>query len=190
VAFLNKGNFERLHKEKMTLQVYQSHSESATQAFAARLARRLRGGEILGLVGPLGSGKTCFAKGIARGLAISQIITSPSFVLLKSYQGRLALHHVDFYRLETSDDYFSIGMDEFLSPDDVIVIEWADRFLSLLPKPLLLISFDIRGRNDRQLSLEPHEAQPSHFSYLLHDLDVPAQIVAPDKQRTISKDDP
>ena len=189
MAFLNKGNFERLHKEKMTLQVYQSHSESATQTFAARLARRLRGGEILGLVGPLGSGKTCFAKGIARGLAISQIITSPSFVLLKSYQGRLTLHHVDFYRLETSDDYFSIGMDELLSLDDVIVIEWADRFLSLLPKPILLISFDILGRNDRQLSFEPHEAQPDRFNYLFHNLDMATQRFAPDKQRTISKDD-
>ncbi len=174
----------------MTSQVYQSHSESATQVFAARLGRRLRGGEILGLVGPLGSGKTCFAKGIARGLAISQIITSPSFVLLKSYQGRLALHHVDFYRLETPNDYFSIGMDELLAPDAVIVIEWADRFLSLLPKPLLLISFDIRGRNDRQLSLEPHEAPPDRFNYLFHNLEVSIQRFAPDKQRTISKDDP
>lgn len=174
----------------MTSQVYQSHSESATQAFAARLARRLRGGEILGLVGPLGSGKTCFAKGIARGLAISQIITSPSFVLLKSYQGRLTLHHVDFYRLETPDDYFSIGMDELLSPDDVVVIEWADRFLPLLPKPLLLISFKVLGRNDRQLSLEPHEAQPDRFNYLFHNLDMATQRFAPDKQRTVSKDDP
>ena len=173
----------------MTSQVYQSHSESATQAFAARLARRLRGGEILGLVGPLGSGKTCFAKGIARGLAISQIITSPSFVLLKSYQGRLTLHHVDFYRLEMPNDFFSIGMDELLAPNAVIVIEWADRFLPLLPKPLLLIFFEILGRNDRHLSSETHEAHPDHFNYLLQNLDIVTKRLAPDKQRTISEDD-
>jgi tRNA threonylcarbamoyladenosine biosynthesis protein TsaE len=174
----------------MASQSYQSHSESATQAFAARLAGSLRGGEILALVGPLGSGKTCFAKGIARGLGISQIITSPSFVLLKSYHGHLTLHHVDFYRLETPDDYFSIGMDELLSPDAVTVIEWADRFLLLLPKPLLLISFEIFGRNDRQLSFEAHGAHTHHFNYLLKNLDIAARRVAPDKQRSISKDKP
>lgn len=173
----------------MTLRVYQSHSESATQACAAHLAQCLRGGEVLGLVGSLGSGKTCFTKGMARGLNISHIITSPSFVLLKSYQGCLTLHHVDFYRLEIPEDYFSIGMDELLSPDAVIVIEWADRFLSLLPRPLLLISFDIVGHNDRQLSFEPCGARRDHFDYLLKNLDVPTQAFAPDTQRTISKDD-
>ena len=83
--------------------LYLSQSPEETQALAAAMAREMRGGEVIALVGPLGAGKTAFAAGFGRGLGIPVPITSPSYVLIKSYEGgRLALHHADFYRLATA----------------------------------------------------------------------------------------
>ena len=108
-------------------------SEKATLKFAERLAKKLKGGEIFALSGDLGSGKTVFAKGIAKGLGLTAHITSPTFVLMKIYKVKghktiKELCHVDCYRLDDGELLKDIGIEEYLAnPRAVCVIEWAER---------------------------------------------------------------
>ncbi len=114
-------------------------SEKETFNFAKKFAKRLKGGEIIGLIGDLGAGKTVFAKGLAAGLGVKKNITSPTFVLMKVYQTKYPnikyLIHIDAYRLKTPEDLITIGAEEYFNrPDAVTVIEWADKIKKVLPK--------------------------------------------------------
>lgn len=105
-----------------------SHSPEETAAFGEKLGRTAQSGFVFALSGDLGAGKTEFVKGLARGLEITARIHSPTFTLVNEYRGgRLNCFHLDLYRLETSEEILSAGIDEFLSPEGVTVIEWADR---------------------------------------------------------------
>jgi tRNA threonylcarbamoyladenosine biosynthesis protein TsaE len=105
-----------------------SHNPQETEAFGARLALRAVPGLVIGLCGDLGAGKTSLVRGLARGLGIPSRVHSPTFTLVNEYTGgRLKLFHLDLYRLETPDQLQSAGIEEFLSPDGVAVIEWAER---------------------------------------------------------------
>ena len=105
-----------------------SHSPEETAGLGETLGRATRPGLVFALSGDLGAGKTQFVKGLARGLEVSARIHSPTFTLINEYgDGRLKLFHLDLYRLETPDQIASIGIEEFLSPDGVAVIEWAER---------------------------------------------------------------
>ena len=110
-------------------------SPEETIAYARALASGFRGGEVLGLCGELGAGKTHFAKGIAAGLGGDPAgVTSPTFTLIHEYTaGRLPLYHFDFYRLDSADEALRLGLDEYLEAGGVCLIEWADRFAALLP---------------------------------------------------------
>ena len=111
-----------------------SHSAEETFELGRRRAESLRGGEVLALVGELGAGKTHFVKGLAAGLACRANVTSPTFVLIHEYvDGRLPLYHFDFYRLESEEEVRQIGLDDYLHGNGVVVVEWADKFPSLLP---------------------------------------------------------
>ncbi len=105
-----------------------SHSPAETEALGERLGRVASGGLVLALSGDLGAGKTQFVKGFARGLGVAARVHSPTFTLVNEYGGgRLKLFHLDLYRLETPAQIASAGIEEFLSPDGVAVIEWAER---------------------------------------------------------------
>jgi tRNA threonylcarbamoyladenosine biosynthesis protein TsaE len=125
---------------------------SETEALGERIGTSLRGGEILALVGELGAGKTTLIKGIARGLGVREPVTSPTFVLVKPYAGRLILYHLDFYRLESHEDFCSIGFEEFLEEQAIIVIEWAEKFVELLPQPFFLIELEICDTDERTVT--------------------------------------
>lgn len=108
-------------------------SEAETADVAAEIGRAFRGGEVVLLSGELGSGKTAFVRGLARGVgADPDEVASPTFVLLTTYPGRLALHHADLYRLEGGGDDRELGLEELPGPGGVLAIEWAER-LSLVP---------------------------------------------------------
>ena len=121
-----------------------SFSEKETFNFAKKFAKKLKGGEILGLIGDLGAGKTIFTKGLAAGLGIKKNITSPTFVLMKIYKitplvrggrGVTTLVHIDAYRLRSAKDLIAIGVKEYLTkPDTITIIEWADKVKKMLPK--------------------------------------------------------
>ncbi len=128
-----------------------TYSEQETIELGREIGKSLTGGEVIALCGQLGAGKTCLTKGIALGLDIPEVITSSSFVLASTYQGRLKLHHLDFYRLQTGEDFYSIGFDDYLMPDSVVVVEWADKFLEFLPSAVLKIELVIIDSHTRRI---------------------------------------
>jgi tRNA threonylcarbamoyladenosine biosynthesis protein TsaE len=106
-----------------------SHSPEETLALGETWGRAAARGLVIGLTGDLGAGKTQLAKGIARGLGVTERIHSPTFTLLNQYEtGRLPLFHIDLYRLETPEQIIAAGLEEYFHPDGVTVIEWAERW--------------------------------------------------------------
>jgi tRNA threonylcarbamoyladenosine biosynthesis protein TsaE len=132
---------------------------AATQALGAALAARLQPGDILALSGDLGTGKTAFTQGLARGLGITRPVTSPTFVLVNQYptpQG-FRLQHVDCYRLANAPlEMWDVGLDDLLAGDDVVVIEWAERIPELLPAEHLEIRFTYLDPTRRRLCFVGH----------------------------------
>ena len=105
-----------------------SHSPADTEGLGEQFGRAAQTGLVIALSGDLGAGKTQFVRGLARGLKISSRVHSPTFTLVNEYSGgRLKLFHLDLYRLETAEQIFSAGIEEYLSPDGVSVVEWAER---------------------------------------------------------------
>lgn len=104
--------------------IYTSKCPEDTMNIANKLAKSFKGGEILILNGELGAGKTTFTKGIAQGLNVDDIITSPTFTIMNEYRGRLNLYHYDMYRVEDLSELDELGIDEYLYADGVAVIEW------------------------------------------------------------------
>lgn len=109
---------------------------------------------IICLNGELGSGKTMFVKGIANALGIQDTITSPTFNIIKEYEGELPLYHLDVYRLDGETN--GVGIEEYFSKGGVVVIEWADTIKSILPEERLDIKFKVAGENKRVLVITPH----------------------------------
>ncbi|MGA9450541.1 MAG: tRNA (adenosine(37)-N6)-threonylcarbamoyltransferase complex ATPase subunit type 1 TsaE [Verrucomicrobiia bacterium] len=109
-----------------------SHSPGETELLGEAWGRSAQRGWVIALSGELGAGKTQLVKGVARGLGIAARVHSPTFTLVNEYSGgRLRLFHLDLYRLETREQILSAGLEEFLSPDGVAVIEWAERIYDL-----------------------------------------------------------
>lgn len=135
--------------------ILHSHSVDDTRAVAARLAGDVRPGDLLLLEGDLGAGKTAFVQGLAAALGSREPVTSPTFTLAHRYRGgRLTVHHLDVYRLETVDEAADLGLDELLDDDAVTVIEWGDRLRAVLPGDRLEIAIRLgEGDDDRTLEL-------------------------------------
>jgi len=131
--------------------VITSRGATRTRAIGRRLGASISKGAVIALVGPLGSGKTCLVQGLGRGLGIRRKINSPSFVLMKRYDGPVSLFHWDWYRLNDLDDLESSGFGDCGPEDGVVVIEWADRFLDRIPRPFLRIDLEIEGERMRRL---------------------------------------
>lgn len=104
------------------------------QRLGERLGSLLKGGEVFILTGPLGAGKTTFVQGVARGLGVQGLVTSPSFALIHLHQGRLRLAHCDFYRLGTLDDVENLGFYDYLDEETVVFVEWGKDYLEALPE--------------------------------------------------------
>lgn len=124
-------------------------------ALAAALGQVVQNGDILGLVGDLGAGKTTFVQGLAHGLGIARV-TSPTFTLIHRYEGgRLILHHADLYRLEDEAELDAIGLDDIYRQDGVCAVEWWDRFPRAQPAEHLELRIDVEG-GGRRLTATPH----------------------------------
>lgn len=115
-------------------------NEEETRAFGHELAKGLKPGTVLALIGDLGTGKTTLTKYIAEGLGVAEMLTSPTFTIVREYHsGRLPLYHFDVYRLENAEDLFEIGVEEYFYGRGVSVVEWADRAAEFLPDETLCI---------------------------------------------------
>lgn len=133
-----------------------SNSPRDTEEIACKLAKGLCAGDVIALIGELGSGKTVFVKGLAKGLRCrKEEVLSPTFVLMRQYKGRLMLNHFDLYRLTDIRQLERIGYEEYLWADAVSVIEWADRIKKALPERYLKIEFVALGQNKRLLKFIP-----------------------------------
>jgi tRNA threonylcarbamoyladenosine biosynthesis protein TsaE len=128
-----------------------------TQAIAEALAPSLEPGDVLALVGELGTGKTCFTQGLARSLGVPnpRVVNSPTFVLLNVYHGRFRVYHFDAYRLSGADAWLDLGVDDLLYGDGVCLIEWADRVQDALPPDRLEVRFTHAGPSERELTFIP-----------------------------------
>ena len=120
--------------QSISLQI-ETRGADETRDVASTLARGVRDPVRIGLIGGLGAGKTVFVQGFAEGMDVRQPVTSPTFVLMKSYSGRLPLHHCDWYRLQSCEDVESSGFDDPAFNQGVILVEWADRFPGMLEEP-------------------------------------------------------
>ena len=104
------------------------------------MAHTLQGGDVLALTGELGAGKTLLTRGIASGLGITaEQVTSPTFNLIQTYEGRLPVIHVDLYRLEDPAAILQLGLEDYFTPQNIVIIEWADRLLQILPPDYLAL---------------------------------------------------
>ena len=134
---------------------YISHSVADTEAFAEQLANSFVGGEVLLLHGDLGAGKTHFVKGLAKGLGIDDVVTSPTFALHNSYNGRLALNHFDFYRIDDSEEVAMLGLDEFFyDKNAVAAIEWSENVSNLLPKHYITVTIEKIDDDTRKITVK------------------------------------
>ncbi len=137
-----------------------SHSTEQTLALGRALGAAAEPGLVLALVGPLGAGKTQLVRGIAEGLGVadSRLVSSPSFVLIQQYSGRLPIYHFDTYRLTQPDQFASLGPEEYFEAGGVSIVEWADRVAGLLPEDRLGVRIDVHSPTERRLAL--HGAGP------------------------------
>jgi tRNA threonylcarbamoyladenosine biosynthesis protein TsaE len=137
-----------------------SHSPAQTERIGQRLGELLHAGDLVLLIGPFGAGKTNLVKGLVRGLGSSDLVTSPSFVLVNEYQGRsgqrrLPVHHVDLYRMASTDEVATIGLEELCADDSACLIEWPDLARDLLPDERLEIFLQHVSETKRRIRLLP-----------------------------------
>ena len=125
-------------------------SAAETRALGEKLAGRLRPGDVLLLEGDLGAGKSELTRGIAKGLGVAETVTSPSFTILNVYEsGRCPLYHFDWYRLESSEELYELGMDEYLGGDGIAVVDWPGRCPDAVPESAVRIRMTAAGENER-----------------------------------------
>jgi len=131
-------------------------SPDETRQLGEELGRLLRSGDVVALIGGLGSGKTLFTQGLARGLQVPQSfhITSPTFVLVNEYPGKIPFYHLDLYRLEVISEIADLGIDEIFCGDGVAAIEWAERLGEHLPENRLEVWLGISGESSRNLTFK------------------------------------
>jgi tRNA threonylcarbamoyladenosine biosynthesis protein TsaE len=130
-----------------------SASARQTRAIARLIGEKLREGDVLALSGELGSGKTCFTGGLARGLGVDEKyqITSPTFTLINEYPARYKLYHFDVYRLKDYSEFEDLGYEEYFGEKGVVVIEWAEKIAQILPEDTLFINFEYLDENKRRI---------------------------------------
>ena len=131
-----------------------TNSASETRALGERIAAGLRPGDVVLLEGDLGAGKSELTRGIARGLGVTETVTSPSFTILNVYEsGRCPLYHFDWYRLESSEELYELGMDEYLGGDGIAVVEWPGQCPDALPENAIRIRLEPTGEYTRRIEV-------------------------------------
>ncbi len=132
------------------------------------LGCNLVAGDVLLLIGDLGTGKTCLTQGIAKGLGVAGYVRSPTFVLVSVHQGRMPLYHMDIYRLNNLQEVLGLGLEEYMDGEGVSVVEWADKAIEAFPRDCLVVRIVYKSKNVRILDLD---FEDSRYMDLLSDLE-------------------
>ena len=140
--------------------IYTSKGAEETSALGEQLAPLLEKGGIVALRGPLGAGKTCFIKGIARGLGIEEEITSATYTIISEYEGTIPaegkacpVYHIDAYRLRGNDDFSAIGGEEIVFGDGISLIEWSERIGDFISPEAIQVTIEIKGNGERLIRI-------------------------------------
>ena len=129
-----------------------TNSPKETEAVASRLAETLTGGEIIAFEGPMGMGKTCFTRGLAKGLGFDGQVNSPTFALVNEYiGGRLPLYHFDMYRIENWEDLYSSGYFDYLQKGGVLAVEWSENIKNALEEKVITVVINNLGDDKREI---------------------------------------
>ena len=130
-----------------------TNSPQETEAVGARLAEQLKPGTVIAYKGDLGAGKTAFTRGLARGLGISDPVTSPTYTIVNEYlNGRLPLFHFDMYRLHSADDLFDIGWDDYLERGGICAVEWSENVAEAMEDPIT-VTIEKTGEESRKITI-------------------------------------
>ena len=134
-----------------------AENEAATTQFGNMLAEQFCGGEVVGLIGTLGSGKTRLVQAIAAPFGVdARSVVSPTYVLLHEYPGSVPLFHYDLYRVADRDEWAELGVDEIFEGEGIVLLEWADRFRDQMPDHWLEITIEVLGEHQRSFTCIPH----------------------------------
>lgn len=148
-----------------------SHSETQTRRLGMRLAPLLQAGDVVALIGDLGSGKTRWIQGVCQGLDVADPVISPTFTLVNEYRGRLPVYHIDLYRLADAAESLSFGLEEYLYGNGITLVEWADKALDYFPKSYLAIELYYLEDTKRRVVMRPYG---DRFSHLLNEFKLAA----------------
>ena len=136
------------------MSVYITNSPEETEELGLKLAKSLKGGEVVAFRGGLGMGKTCFTRGLARGLGFKGDVTSPTFALINEYiGGRLPLYHFDMYRISGWEDLYSTGFFDYIEQGGVIAAEWSENIENALPESTVTVTFVCLDDNKREVTV-------------------------------------
>jgi tRNA threonylcarbamoyladenosine biosynthesis protein TsaE len=134
-----------------------------TLEFGRALAQELKAGSVVALIGPLGSGKTILIQGICSGLGVVEPVTSPSFVIINEYPGKIRgtfawVYHFDLYRLEKIEEFIKLGYEEYFYGNGITLIEWAEKIKDFLPEKRIDINLEIVSEKERKISVRRFES--------------------------------
>lgn len=136
------------------MEEYITHSPYETEAVGEKLSKALIGGEVIAFKGGLGAGKTCFTRGLARGLGFTGTVTSPTFALINEYLGgRLPLYHFDMYRVSGWEDLYSTGFFDYIESGGVIAAEWSENIEAALPEDTIFVEITKADENSRKINI-------------------------------------
>jgi tRNA threonylcarbamoyladenosine biosynthesis protein TsaE len=129
-------------------------SPEETIALGEKIGSMLKKGDVIALQGTLAAGKTTITKGIALALGIDEDVTSPTFTLISEYSGTMPLYHMDVYRLDTTEDFVSLGVEELLYGDGVCVVEWSEKVMNELPPTTIIVKLEAMGDGSRLVTVD------------------------------------
>ena len=136
--------------------IIRTESPDETQALGEKLGNRLKPGDVIALIGDLGTGKTCLTQGIARGVGIApnEVVSSPSYIIINEYNGKIPIYHIDLYRLETAAEISELGLSEYIESEGICIIEWAERIEDGLPDDCITIYITWEDEKTRTIKIQ------------------------------------
>ena len=140
------------------MQIFETNSELETEQAGARFAATLPDGAVVAMYGELGSGKTAFVRGMARGMGISMRVSSPTFTIVNEYRGDRELIHFDMYRLNSGDELFDIGWEDYLNRGSVCAVEWSENVEDAFYGDEIIVRFEKTSPTARRIIIEGGDA--------------------------------